>query len=85
MKSDKVFFLGAGFSKAIDQTYPTLDELTREVVLRFEKTSIFEHYEREIEKEYKNDLEKIKEEADAETQRIKDMFGYDGKNYNEDI
>ncbi|MBQ8843639.1 MAG: hypothetical protein IJ016_02485 [Elusimicrobiaceae bacterium] len=41
--SNKVFFLGAGFSKAINSNYPLMDELTRQVFERLGKESVKEH------------------------------------------
>lgn len=69
-----------------DDVKISIDTMYKEMKDTYALGTLIDLMDKEIlEKEYKNDLEKIKEEADAETQRIKDMFGYDGKNYNEDI
>lgn len=54
--SRDVFFLGAGFSKAINPSYPTLNELTAEINqnLNVEKESIYNHFRKEIPISYKN-------------------------------
>lgn len=56
--SKKVFFLGAGFSKAINQDYPLLKDLTENVNLQLEKGSVAKHYE-EIAPEIKKDVEAL--------------------------
>ncbi|NLA32644.1 MAG: hypothetical protein GX864_01670 [Mollicutes bacterium] len=38
-----------------------------------------------LEKQFKDKLESTKEEAKEESDRIKKMFGYEGKNYNQDF
>ena len=58
MPNDKVFFLGAGFSKAIDEQYPTLAELTERITVEFEKDSINAHY-KEITSQYKDNIENL--------------------------
>ena len=57
--SRDVFFLGAGFSKAINPSYPTLNELTAEINqnLNVEKESIYNHFRKEIPISYKNNIE----------------------------
>lgn len=54
-----VFFLGAGFSKAIIPSFPTLQELTKEINLRYrgEKGSVTKHFYDEIPKQYKKNIE----------------------------
>lgn len=54
----KVFFLGAGFSKAINPNYPLLKDLTENVNLQLEKGSLAQHYE-EIAPEIKKDVEAL--------------------------
>ena len=56
--SKKVFFLGAGFSKAINPNYPLLKDLTENVNLQLEKGSVAKHYE-EIAPEIKKDVEAV--------------------------
>ena len=58
MSSD-VFFLGSGFSKAIDNNYPVLSELSREIHdnLNTEKESVGMHYRNEIPDKYKDNIE----------------------------
>ena len=41
--TQKVFFLGAGFSKAINESYPLMNDLTDKVLSRLEKESVREH------------------------------------------
>lgn len=41
--TQKVFFLGAGFSKAVNDNYPLMDDLTDKVLSRLEKESVREH------------------------------------------
>lgn len=41
--ANKVFFLGAGFSKAVRSCYPLMDELTQQVFERLEKESVRKH------------------------------------------
>lgn len=57
--SNEVFFLGAGFSKAINDKYPTLKTLTEEINhnLITEKGSIMTHFRDEIPEGYKSNLE----------------------------
>ncbi len=40
----RVFFLGAGFSKAIAPSYPLLNDLSAEVIQQIEKQSVSSHY-----------------------------------------
>lgn len=57
--NNDVFFLGAGFSKAIDNSFPTLQELTNEIKTNFqcEKGSVAQHLHNEIPEQYKNNVE----------------------------
>lgn len=60
--SKKVFFLGAGFSKALNSQYPLMSQITNEILNDFEKKSINQHYQNEIPtifKENKNDIESL--------------------------
>ena len=59
--TNDVFFLGAGFSKAIDNNYPTLKDLTLEINRNYvaEKESVTKHLHDEISKFYKDDIEKL--------------------------
>ena len=41
----RVFFLGAGFSKAIDEDYPLMEGLTQNIGIMLEKESVAKHYE----------------------------------------
>ena len=56
--SKKVFFLGAGFSKAIKNKYPLMGDLTAQVMARLEKESIREHAG-ELIPEIKNNIESL--------------------------
>lgn len=56
--SNKVFFLGAGFSKAINSNYPLMDELTKQVFERLGKESVKEHL-REIPSQVKQNIESL--------------------------
>ena len=53
-----VFFLGAGFSKAIDNSYPLMSQLTDNIVSEIAKSSVAEHY-REIAPLIKKDIEAL--------------------------
>lgn len=59
MKKDCVFFLGAGFSKAISDSYPDLKNLTKEITSEFatEENPIALHYNKDIPNEYKDNIE----------------------------
>ena len=54
----KVFFLGAGFSKAVNSTYPLMKELTENVQKYLEKGSLAYHYD-EIAPLVKEDVESL--------------------------
>lgn len=54
----RVFFLGAGFSKAIDNDYPLMKQLTHDVKDRIAKSSVKKHYG-EIAKSIKGDIESL--------------------------
>ena len=54
----KVFFLGAGFSKAIDNNYPLMPELTDNIEQKIAKSSVAEHYG-EISPLIKKDIEAL--------------------------
>lgn len=56
-----VFFLGAGFSKAIISSFPTLQELTKKITTTYrgEKESVTTHFYREIPIEYKENIEHL--------------------------
>lgn len=54
----KVFFLGAGFSKAINSGYPLLSELTKNVDEKLLKASNSQHYG-ELSDDIKNDVESL--------------------------
>ncbi|MBS6474312.1 MAG: SIR2 family protein [Acetobacter sp.] len=41
----RIFFLGAGFSKAIDEDYPLMEGLTQNIGIMLEKESVAKHYE----------------------------------------
>lgn len=56
--TNKVFFLGAGFSKAINKSYPLLSELTQQVFERLEKESVRKHLE-EIPYQVKQNIESL--------------------------
>lgn len=43
--TQKVFFLGAGFSRALHPKFPLMKELTKEVTARLEKDSVKKHLE----------------------------------------
>ena len=62
---NKVFFLGAGFSIALAQQcvtnnkkYPTLKNLSNEILNNFSKNSIYAHLN-EISEKYKNNIEHL--------------------------
>ena len=59
--SNDVFFLGAGFSKAIDNSYPTLKNLTDEVNNNYVsvKASVKKHLHDDLSDIYKDDIEKL--------------------------
>lgn len=60
--SNDVFFLGAGFSRSIDSSYPTLKELSEHVQKKMqtdEKGSVREHYDHEIPAQLKNNVEAL--------------------------
>lgn len=59
--SNDVFFLGSGFSKAIDNNYPVLSELSKEIQnnLSTEKKSVGIHYREEIPTQYKSNIETL--------------------------
>lgn len=56
-----VFFLGAGFSRAIIPEYPTLNELSKyiENKFHFEKRSVEQHFMREVPKDYHTNVETL--------------------------
>lgn len=54
----RVFFLGAGFSKAIDNDYPLMKELTREIEVKISESSVAGHYN-EIPEIIKNNVESL--------------------------
>ncbi len=54
----RVFFLGAGFSKAIDSSYPLMKELTDDIECKIEKSSVAKHYG-EIAPLIKQDIEAL--------------------------
>lgn len=56
--TQKVFFLGAGFSKAVNDNYPLMDKLTTKVLGRIQKGSVREHLE-EIPSKVKQDIESL--------------------------
>ena len=56
--SKKVFFLGAGFSKAINQNYPLLKNLTDNVNEKLSKASNFYHYQ-ELSDDIKSNVEAL--------------------------
>ena len=56
--SKKVFFLGAGFSKAINDSYPLMKDLTKSIQQELEKGSLVEHYH-EISPLIKKDVESL--------------------------
>ena len=43
--ANKVFFLGAGFSKALCSKFPLMNELTNDVVSRLDKDSVRRHFD----------------------------------------
>lgn len=59
MSNYSVFFLGAGFSKAISDSYPDLKNLTDEINSEYvsEQSSIAIHYNKDIPDEYKDNIE----------------------------
>lgn len=60
-KLNKVFFLGAGFSKAIDSRYPVLNELTKYIAekVRCDKSSLACHYDNELAGLIKDNVENL--------------------------
>lgn len=56
-----VFFLGAGFSKAVTLFYPTLQELTQKIITNYvaEKRSITNHFGDELPNKYKENIEHL--------------------------
>lgn len=60
-KLNKVFFLGAGFSKAIDSRYPLLMELSEYVAeqIRCGKGSLACHYDDELSTQIKENIESL--------------------------
>lgn len=56
--TQKVFFLGAGFSKAVNDNYPLMDDLTEKVLSRLEKESVREHLN-EIPPQVKQNIESL--------------------------
>lgn len=60
-KLNKVFFLGAGFSKAIDSRYPVLNELTEYIAgkVRCDKSSLACHYDNELSGLIKDNVENL--------------------------
>lgn len=56
--TQKVFFLGAGFSKAVNNNYPLMDDLTDKVLSRLEKKSVREHLN-EIPPQVKKNIESL--------------------------
>ena len=84
--SNDVFFLGAGFSKAIDGSYPTLKELSEfvDVVIKEERNvSIKQHYENEIPTQLKDNVEALLSYLSADlpwkdgTQKHEDLALYE--------
>lgn len=55
----RVFFLGAGFSKALVPSFPLMHELTDDIARYFEKGSIGHHYNKEVTNALKNNLEHL--------------------------
>lgn len=55
---NKVFFLGAGFSKAVNDNYPLMDELTKQVFEGLEKESVRKHLD-EIPEQVKQNIESL--------------------------
>jgi len=51
-----VFFVGTGFSKAIDPAYPTLKELAEQVMIEFDSESLMTHYNKEVPPSVKKDI-----------------------------
>lgn len=57
--SKDIFFLGSGFSKAIDDTYPTLKGLTESILgVKYEKESVKNHYY-EVSEPIKDNIENL--------------------------
>lgn len=56
-----VFFLGAGFSKAVIPSFPLLPELSKEIEEKYhpEKGSIQRHFDFEVPKQYKSNIEHL--------------------------
>lgn len=61
MNDKKVFFLGAGFSKAIDSSYPLMNELAYEVVnnIQADKNELEDYFENQIPSEIKWNTENL--------------------------
>lgn len=59
MKNGSVFFLGAGFSKALNPEYPDLHSLSKEIKNLYEnnQNTIAQHYNHDIPDEYKSNIE----------------------------
>ena len=60
-KRKQVFFLGAGFSKAINPAYPLMNELCTDILgqLELETDTISAHYKTEIPENIKNNIEHL--------------------------
>ena len=56
--TQRVFFLGAGFSKAVNNNYPLMAELTQQVFERLEKESVRKHLD-EIPPQVKQNIESL--------------------------
>lgn len=58
---NRVFFLGAGFSKAIDSRYPVLNELSAKIASQIQcgKSSLSCHYDNELASILKDDIENL--------------------------
>lgn len=56
--TEKVFFLGAGFSKAISAEYPLMKELTQQVLTELRRESLQKHLS-EIPPQVKQDIESL--------------------------
>lgn len=58
---ETVFFLGAGFSKAVKSDFPTLKELTKEIENNYcaGKNSVTAHFRDEIPTQYKGNIEHL--------------------------
>ena len=84
--SNDVFFLGAGFSKAIDSSYPTLKELSDFVKKTIEEetdSSVKQHFMKEIPEKLKENVEVLLTYLSADlpwknaTQRYEDLALYE--------